>query len=324
MADNANGKTTEEELKPVGPGADDLAGEVIVNEDDERDETIQAADEDERIGRSDDEDREAIRQRRREEKHRRKEKRQRDTRELQFLRTRNEQLERRFSSLEGRQAQGEVLAIDQRISELTSNIKLAEDTYAEAISGNKGAEAAEALRIRDQLRDNLRDAQGIKERAVQGEKQRREAPRVPPEIQSHANDWMQENDWFDPSLADEDSAIAKAVEASVARSGQFNPATQEYWDEVSRRCKKRLPHLFEEGKDNGRDDDADEEEEKRPRGPRMTTGGRERPLKPGEVYVSPERRKAMEEAGVWDDPPLRARYLKQYAKYDADHGRRRH
>ncbi len=35
-----------------------------------------------------------------------------------------------------------------------------------------------------------------------------------------------------------------------------------------------------------------------------------------DVYVSPERKQAMIEAGVWDDPTLRAKYLKAYQQYD--------
>jgi hypothetical protein len=32
--------------------------------------------------------------------------------------------------------------------------------------------------------------------------------------------------------------------------------------------------------------------------------------------VTPERKQAMIEAGVWDDPVLRQRYLKAYQDYD--------
>ena len=35
-----------------------------------------------------------------------------------------------------------------------------------------------------------------------------------------------------------------------------------------------------------------------------------------EVYISPERKSALVEAGVWDDPVLRMRYVKRYAAYD--------
>ena len=35
-----------------------------------------------------------------------------------------------------------------------------------------------------------------------------------------------------------------------------------------------------------------------------------------EVYISPERKQALIEAGVWDDPVLRQKYVKRYAEYD--------
>jgi hypothetical protein len=35
-----------------------------------------------------------------------------------------------------------------------------------------------------------------------------------------------------------------------------------------------------------------------------------------EIYVSPERKQALIEAGVWDDPVLRMKYVKRYAEYD--------
>jgi hypothetical protein len=36
------------------------------------------------------------------------------------------------------------------------------------------------------------------------------------------------------------------------------------------------------------------------------------------VYISPERKEAMIEAGVWEDPVLRNKYLKSYATYDKE------
>jgi hypothetical protein len=35
-----------------------------------------------------------------------------------------------------------------------------------------------------------------------------------------------------------------------------------------------------------------------------------------EVYLSPERKQALVDAGVWDDPVLRMKYAKRYAEYD--------
>jgi hypothetical protein len=41
-------------------------------------------------------------------------------------------------------------------------------------------------------------------------------------------------------------------------------------------------------------------------------------LKANEVYIDPERKKAMQEAGVWDDPKLRQQMLKRYHQFDRD------
>jgi hypothetical protein len=35
-----------------------------------------------------------------------------------------------------------------------------------------------------------------------------------------------------------------------------------------------------------------------------------------EVYINPERKQALIEAGVWDDPILRKKYAARYAEYD--------
>jgi hypothetical protein len=35
-----------------------------------------------------------------------------------------------------------------------------------------------------------------------------------------------------------------------------------------------------------------------------------------EVYVSPDRKQALIDAGVWDDPVLRTKYVKRYQEYD--------
>lgn len=55
------------------------------------------------------------------------------------------------------------------------------------------------------------------------------------------------------------------------------------------------------------------------RGPVFRVGGRDRPLRENEVYLSAERRKALEEMGAMDDPVLRNRYLKSFKKYDEEH-----
>jgi len=90
----------------------------------------------------------------------------------------------------------------------------------------------------------------------------------------------------------------------------FDPTQKDYWDELRTRTKDALPSRSD-SEGNGQQQPSNKN-----RGPSFRTGGRERPLKANEVYISPERKAAMEEAGVWDDPVLRNKYLKSYSDYD--------
>lgn len=320
-----------EEIIPVGPGAE----EEIHGEEDEREvsskaERAEASDEDgdERIGHDDtdeaDGDRESIRARRRKEKEHRKDRLKRDRLELNFLRQRNESLERRQSEVEARQHQGENLSIDQRIGTIDDQIRQAEEVYALAITKQDGASSAEALRIRDDLRDGKRQLLSLKEQRKQTQTQQPNTP--DPAIVERANEWMSENTWFDPKLRDESSMIARTIEHALYNEGRLDARSDEYWEEYERRLKKRLPEKFSSREEDESEDDEQDEpkEDRRPKGPKITTGGRERPLKKNEVYISADRKQAMIDANVWEDPKLRSKYLEQYSKYDREHGRKRY
>ena len=343
----------EEVLEPVGPGADmdedeiirDSEGEEIRPEADDDDEKAELEsrqhDEDEREGHAEDDDegdpdRTRVRERRRQERKAKKQKTQSALRELNFLRSRNEQLERRQSEIDARMTQTEVVTIDTKIQALEADIRKADEVYAEAITKGDGQSAAEAQQIRDTLRDGLNDYKRARQGTINSARQRLQPGNKPdPDVQARAQDWVANNPWYDPKLGDEDSTIAKAIEDRLSREKGIGASkTDEYWEELDRRLKKRLPHVFkrEDDDDDERsgDRDIDEHNERTRRngrdedrpvrrngGPRFVSGGRERPLKKGEVYVSEERRKAMEEAGVWDDPAIRSRYLKSYQSYDA-------
>ena len=257
---------------------------------------------------------------------RKKENRQRDRTELTFLRQRNEQLERRQSEFDARLSQGEIVSIDGKISELDGQIREAERIKALAINKSDGDSAAEADRIARDLTAGRNQLVSIRDQRVQGARTRL-APQqqVDPEIISAARDWAERHEWYDPNLRNADSRVAKAIEDQIFNEGRLDARTDEYWTELDRRLRKYMPHRFGNGNNTREDeDDGDEEDvrsERRVRGPRITTGGRERPLRKNEVYVSAERKSAMQEANVWDDPVLREKYLKQYQKYDREHRR---
>jgi len=126
----------------------------------------------------------------------------------------------------------------------------------------------------------------------------------------YAKEFMSENPWYDSQGRDEDSAIVIAIDQALAKDG-FNSQTEEYWDELRKRTARRLPEKF---KNQGQP----AKEERTPRGGPAVGSGREHApaTTRKEIYLSPERKQALIDAGVWDDPVLRMKYAKRYSEYD--------
>lgn len=356
MADKQN--TQKEELTVVGPGAEDElqdgapvdAGEASgagtdynYADPDGADEDGRDAGADERAGHAQNEpgDDDGGLSREQKRRKRKRERYERDQRELNLLRTRNEQLERehsaRLASMETRQTQSDVLAIDGRITQAENDVREAETLLQQAMEAKDSGAAVEALRVRDQLRDGLRQLQGAKQQTVHAARERQTAAQQPagpdPVVAQRAREWAREHPWFDANGGNDDSAIAYAIERRLASEGRLHPATDEYWEEVDRRLAKRLPeHYRTRGRDDDADDDPpprrvngngrDKDAPRRASGPTIKVGGRERTLRKGEVYIDEDRKAAMIEAGVWDDLEQREKYLKSYQKYDREAGRR--
>lgn len=283
-----------------GKPEDELV-EVELTEDEDRSLVTQDA--------GDDEDREAIRERRRKEKVERKERRDkaigRDKLELDFLRNRNDNLERRVSAQEYRAHQTDLSAIDHRLQEAITEAQMAERVIAKAVEAGNGEDVTQAMRYRDAAISKAQQIQAYKHQ------QQNYQPQVPAQqapddtAMQHAREFIEDNTWYDPTGKDEDSAIVLAIDNALVNSG-FDPKSDEYWDELRDRVKKRLPEKFKVGR--------------QPRGGPAVGSGREHaPASTRrEVYISPERKQALVDAGVWDDPVLRQKYIKRYMEYDRD------
>jgi hypothetical protein len=331
--------------------------------DDDEDGDDEEADEEARLGASEeteaeDEAKDKKRSDHKSRRQRRKAAEQTLRRERDFLEKRNDQLERQLQAvaqgqqvLIKRQDDAERSTLEREIAQTEATIRKAEAIIAEAISNSKGEEAAEATRIRDGLRDDLKDLKG-RQTATTEKGEREEAPerRAQPDPQAIKNvrKWHKDNKWFDFNRRDFDSKIAGAIDDSLMAEG-FDPTEQEYFDEFNERIAKQLPHrALKKKKANGRDteddddEDTDEDETEnegvsrrtKPKskakttetksapsgGPKFRTGGGGRDLKPNEVFLSRDRVEAMKELGVWDDAKLRAKYLKRYRSYDREKG----
>lgn len=327
--------------EPKGDDEEEAKADARGEKDEEEDE-----DEEERVGHEDTgETDEQRRERRREERAERKRKQreiiERERRERDFLLARNHELEQQIGGLGRRVAVTELAAIQQRITGIDQQLQLANDVMAKAIEAGDGKTHAEALTIRDQLVANRARLEAAAQRhaAEQQAPPERQpeppqgAPRQDPEVLKRAQRFLSANPWYDPRGGDEDSAIAQVVDQRIRAEG-LDPRTDEYWEELTRRLRTRLPNRFAQGKARGDagddDDDLEDEpqsssrapskkggaEERRRDAPSFPSGRPSRALKPGEVYVTPERKAAMIEHGVWEDPVLRARMLRRYQEWD--------
>lgn len=294
------------ETPPVEDNKDDEQVPGGQNADDDDDED----DGDDRLAASDDDHEDEVtrgknrerRQKRREVQRRAKEAAQR---ELAMLRQTVAELSQRVAATEGHASAAAVQTLEQRLAQAKQEVQQAEYIIAKATEAGNGEDVVAAMRIRDEA---MRQAQQLE---LARRTAARPAPAVNPQVVNYARQWMEANPWYDPQGRDEDSAITKAIDAQLAREG-YNPASREYWEELTARVAERI----------GGDDpvpsrqDGTNDRPRRKAPPVGNTREHAPQSTKREIYVTPERKQAMIEAGVWDDPKLRQRYLKAYQAYD--------
>jgi hypothetical protein len=286
-----------------------IVDEPVASEDDDQDDApiAQAEDDD-----GTDDEREAIRERRRQEKLERKQRRdeaiKRDKLEMDFLRKRNDDLERRLSAQEQRAYTADLRGLDAEIARAQQEASMAEQVIAKAVAAGNGEDVAQALKYRDAAQIRAQQLAYQKQQyAGSIQQQQQQAPAIDSLTMGHAQQFLADNSWYDPQGRDEDSAIVLAIDQALVRDG-FNPKSAEYWAELRKRAARRLPDKFKAAPETSRSQRG---------GPAVGSGREHAPATTRrEVYISPERKQALIDAGVWDDPVLRSKYVKRYAEYD--------
>jgi len=307
MADNVMTENDDDELIPVEEQPEDegqAAPDTSEEEDDDDDE-----DEARLASSEDDSDDEITANRRRRERRRDRQRKARDEaeRQIQLLRQQNEEMMRRLMAVEGYAANSNAQTLDERLAKAQRDIQQAEHFIAKATEAGNGEDVVAAMRIRDQAIAEAQQLAGARQQFEQA-RQQTAAPRVDPNVVNYAKEWMTANPWYDPQGRDRDSALTKAIDNELAQEG-YNPASREYWEELTARVADAL------GED---DDTSTKAAPRRKKGPPTGNTRNHAPTSTKkEIYVTPERKQAMIEAGVWDDPVLRQRYLKAYQAYDS-------
>jgi hypothetical protein len=301
---------------------DDKDEEIVIVEDinklsaSENDDHDEDNDDDDRVASSnEDSERDAIRERRRAEKQDRKQRREeaikRDKLELDFLRKRNDDLERRVSAQEQRTHKLDLSAFDIEMAKAADEAEMAERVIAKAVAAGNGEDVTQAMRFRDQAFARIQQLNFQKQQVAQ---QRPQPQQIDDMTLRYAQEFIKENPWYDAQGKNEDSKIVIAIDQTMAEEG-FDPRSSEYWDELRKRAARRLPDRFAS---DDRPQTSRSESKREPRGGPAVGSGRE--YAPAstrtEFYISPERKQALVDAGVWDDKTLRDKYVKRYAEYD--------
>jgi hypothetical protein len=228
--------------------------------------------------------------------------------ELQQLKQINAQLAQRVASIEGHTLATAEQTIEQKLLKATNDFQQAEYIMAQAINAGNGEDTIAAQRIRDEA---MREAQQLLAARQQMQQARQQvaapAPQQPdPHVATYAKEWMDANPWYKPDSGSEEAAVVKSIDSSLAREG-FDPRSITYWQELTRRVGEVI---------------GDDLPAKTRKGPPVGSQREHAPTSTRkEIYVTPERKQAMIEAGVWDDPQKRQRYLKAYQSYDSSSAR---
>lgn len=279
---------------------------------DEQDERLSGADDDASDEDDDgDQDGDDAPKRKRDYKSENRRKRERQKRgrehsrqEIADLRAHIARMEQLLTGVQGNQIASAEQAIDARLSQVQADAREAEAVMAQAVGEGDGNKVAQALRIRDAALAEAQNLTAQKQRIAQA-KQPRQGP--DPRVQSYASQWLNDNaDWYNPAATDPQSQRVKQLDEQIAREG-YNPATPAYWNELTRRCEAEFGQ-----------DDPEPAAPRRKAPPTGTTRQHAPASTRNEVYVSPERKAAMQAAGLWDDPVQRTAALKYYQQYDRE------
>jgi hypothetical protein len=295
---------------------DDLEGDKNGSNDD-LDASGNGSDEDDDHPDDDAELRSAKRSRRRAKKDLIRKTNQEKDMQLQSLKRENEEFKRRLSQLERNTKAEQLTRIDKNLEDAQVRLEYAKMKLAEATSNNDGHAMVEAQTLWQNAQEEMRNLTAVRTRADAELKQPQQVDVPDPTVQRLAARWMKKNSWYNPQANDADSRIAKKMDELLSAQG-LDPTSQEYWDELDSRLQRELPHRY---------NDSNDDESRDVRRPRNVVGssGREASAAYGgsnrsQFVLSPERVKAMKDAGAWDNPERKAKMIQHFIAFDRANG----
>jgi hypothetical protein len=261
----------------------------------------------------------ARREERRLKKQLHREKAKESTHHIEVLRRQNQELADQVARLSERTSGAEMARVDKAIEDAQVKVQYAMMKISQATEARDGQAMARAQQDWYESKRELESLEHGKSLAV---KQLSQPPRsnvVPANetVQEYIRQWTNRNSWFNPQRGDVDSQIVKLIDAEVAKEG-YDPASQEYWDELDDRLEERLPHRYTK-RDNDAEITAANTTTNRRRSAVTGTGRDNAPTgKPGQYEISAERVRAMKDSGAWEDSVRKKRMIEYYMKHDRE------
>jgi len=263
-----------------------------------------------------DEDREAIRAARREERKLKKQIHREKAKESNYLiaalKKQNEALAERLAAVERTTSGAELARVDKAIEDAGVQVEYAKMKMKDAVSNGDGESLTRAQEMWYESKRKLESLESIKRNATKQINEPKQNINAPdPMVQRMAADWMESNPWYDPNGRNEESQIAQMIDKRLTEEG-FDPSSEDYWDELDSRIQKYLPQKSSTSYNQSN------VQQRRPPRSVMTSSGRETTAttKANEFRLSPDRVAAMKEAGLWDNPTARQNAIRKYAEWD--------
>lgn len=256
-----------------------------------------------------DEEREAIRERRRQERQNKKkfrnEKEDSYKREIDSLKKQVGDMNEWKNTVESRRVQSGVAQLDKALKDSIDAIDIAKQAIASATNNQDGEALVDAQELYYAARKRVDELGRVKQQLVHRQQQPPQQ-NIDPNVIRNAQTWMTGKDWYDPTGKNQDSRVALTIDNSMAEEG-WDPRKSEYWEELDSRLKNYLPHRYNSGYTERTGDKSI-----------PPTGGtsQSRGTSSSNFTLSPERVRAMKEAGMWEDNTKRQSMIRRYIDQD--------
>src|ERR1051325_61140 len=269
--------------------------------------------------------------------------------ELIRLRQQVGELQTRLDVTDSRIVNTEAAGLDGQIQSLESEVQRATTVMSRAMVAQNAEDYAQALTIRDALRDRLVNLKQQKSSFEQGSRaqqtdpgqggqsrQAADASNLTPAQVQFARIFASRHPWYKHGSTDQDSQMVVQIDNEMTAQG-LNPSTPEYWTELEQRIREDMPHKFQQQATsneggNGQGQKVNNGNGQNGAGNARRAGGPKLPGSgnaggsgaggngPVKFHLSPARKQALIDLGVWDNPEERMKHIKSFIAWDSAHG----